>query len=414
MKPGMIPQSELTPGQLLDLERLKALRNVEHDKLRREALGQPRASWELPFTNADLVRIVHASPTSLAELLAVEGIDGQRLERWGPLFFAELTGKPRPDEGADLTSVPAEEDDLAEVAEAFSRGRDASRVVSPPLAELGRLDPPLNRGEAACLRYLLRHLPPGWELYIQPHLNGLRPDFVLLHPRVGMAVFEVKDWNLEAMSCEADEATGSMRLWVEEDGEKVPCSFEDPIAKIHLYKEEIHKIYCPRSDARMGYALISAALVFPLANTARLHELFDPMRKELRMLDHERYWPLVGRDLLAQPDITQVLPSAHYSHSDYMTEDTADDLRELAGRAGVRCRAPASSATQRHAGEPRHLAHGDRFPRDQGAGRVGEVARACFTGRATRPRGQARPLRELQHHSQQLPARPRCPLEAGR
>ena len=36
-------------------------------------------------------------------------------------------------------------------------------------------------------------------IYVQPHLNGLRPDKVLLHPRVGVAVFEIKDWDLRAM-----------------------------------------------------------------------------------------------------------------------------------------------------------------------------------------------------------------------
>ena len=31
------------------------------------------------------------------------------------------------------------------------------------------------------------------------NLNGLRPDIVPLHPGVGVAVFEVKDWDLGAM-----------------------------------------------------------------------------------------------------------------------------------------------------------------------------------------------------------------------
>jgi hypothetical protein len=43
------------------------------------------------------------------------------------------------------------------------------------------------------------YLPIDWEIYVQPHLNGLRPDFVLLNPRIGIAVFEVKDWDLSAM-----------------------------------------------------------------------------------------------------------------------------------------------------------------------------------------------------------------------
>ena len=36
----------------------------------------------------------------------------------------------------------------------------------------------------------------GWGIYEQPHLNGDRPDFVLLHPERGIVVIEVKDWDL--------------------------------------------------------------------------------------------------------------------------------------------------------------------------------------------------------------------------
>ena len=39
-----------------------------------------------------------------------------------------------------------------------------------------------------------------WEIYVQPHLNGSRPDFILLNPKVGIGVFEVKDWKIETLS----------------------------------------------------------------------------------------------------------------------------------------------------------------------------------------------------------------------
>jgi hypothetical protein len=41
------------------------------------------------------------------------------------------------------------------------------------------------------------HLP-GWRIYEQPHLNGDRPDFVLLHEEKGVVIIEVKDWNLDS------------------------------------------------------------------------------------------------------------------------------------------------------------------------------------------------------------------------
>lgn len=58
------------------------------------------------------------------------------------------------------------------------------RVVVPPLSDLGKLRQPLTAGEHGVLQWFLEILPPSWEIYIQPHLNGLRPDFVLLHRTV--------------------------------------------------------------------------------------------------------------------------------------------------------------------------------------------------------------------------------------
>ena len=77
--------------------------------------------------------------------------------------------------------------------------RFKSRIVDPPLAELQNLRQPLTEGEQRVLEWFLEILPSGWEIYIQPHLNGLRPDFMLLHPKNGIAVYEVKDWSLRDM-----------------------------------------------------------------------------------------------------------------------------------------------------------------------------------------------------------------------
>ncbi len=74
-----------------------------------------------------------------------------------------------------------------------------TRTISPPRADLESLRQPLEEGEWRVFEFFDAHLPEKWEIYIQPHLNGLRPDFVLLHPDVGIAVFEVKNWDLDAV-----------------------------------------------------------------------------------------------------------------------------------------------------------------------------------------------------------------------
>ena len=73
------------------------------------------------------------------------------------------------------------------------------RLIDPPRTTLDRLPTPLTVGEQAVLDLLDAKLAPEWEIYVQPHLNGLRPDLVLLHPDVGIAVFEIKDWDLTAL-----------------------------------------------------------------------------------------------------------------------------------------------------------------------------------------------------------------------
>ncbi len=74
-----------------------------------------------------------------------------------------------------------------------------NRLICPPKSEHHKLRQPLQEGERLVLEFFDRWLPEEWEIYLQPHLNGLRPDFVLLHPRLGIGVFEIKDWDLDRM-----------------------------------------------------------------------------------------------------------------------------------------------------------------------------------------------------------------------
>src|SRR6056297_3116349 len=110
------------------------------------------------------------------------------------------------------------------------------RTIYPPLAEHPKLRQSLTEGEKRVLDTFNDHLPSDWEIYIQPHLNGLRPDFVLLNPNGGIGVFEVKDWDLRAMRYFTRKNQWGHALWAERDGKEFCIQKENPITKVNLYK----------------------------------------------------------------------------------------------------------------------------------------------------------------------------------
>lgn len=55
----------------------------------------------------------------------------------------------------------------------------------------------LTEGERNLAVFLDKNLPEGWKIYVQPYLNGKRPDIVIMHPKIGVRIFEVKDYALK-------------------------------------------------------------------------------------------------------------------------------------------------------------------------------------------------------------------------
>lgn len=204
-----------------------------------------------------------------------------------------------------------------------------TRFVSPPKNQLEKLRQPLTKGERKVFDFFDTCLSIEWEIYIQPHLNGLRPDFVLLNPKVGIAVFEVKDWDLDAMNYWLEDRGNekSPLLLASKGGKSFSLQKENPIEQIHKYKEEIFNLYCPRLQQRHGYAVITAGVIFPFAKEAALKELFASSLNYRGMDKYPRYNPLVGLESLQTLDIRNVFPEAQRSFSSYMSEDMANDLR---------------------------------------------------------------------------------------
>lgn len=183
------------------------------------------------------------------------------------------------------------------------------RLVSPPLEELDRLRTPLTDGERLVLDLLVERLPEKWEIYVQPHLNGLRPDFVVLHSEVGIGVIEVKDWTL-----------ATLRSTLSQGG-------ANPIDQLDGYRREIHDLYCPRLDGASGLAAVSGAVAFPLIDREELDAVLGPARRgRADSAAKQRYLRLVGREDLHERAVEALVPSATFFSSTIMTPELARDL----------------------------------------------------------------------------------------
>ncbi|MGB8991969.1 MAG: UvrD-helicase domain-containing protein [Desulfobaccales bacterium] len=203
-----------------------------------------------------------------------------------------------------------------------------SRFVSPPKDQLNKLRQPLTQGERLVFDFFDSHLKPEWEIYIQPHLNGLRPDFVLLHPEIGIAVFEIKDWDLDAMDYRVQERVGKPPILIAiKDGVKFSLQDQNPIEKIHRYKQEIYELYCPRLKKQFGYAAITSGVIFPFANDEKIKELLVPCLRYRKIDSNGKYNPISGSATIQSGNIRKAFPESFRNESYFMNQTLAQDLR---------------------------------------------------------------------------------------
>ena len=93
-----------------------------------------------------------------------------------------------------------------------------SNRIFPTWEQIKGFKQPLTEGESFLLHFLDQNLSKdvnfqdngdltnynGWLIFVQPFLNGSRPDIIIFNPKVGVQIIEVKDWNLHNYSYERD------------------------------------------------------------------------------------------------------------------------------------------------------------------------------------------------------------------
>jgi hypothetical protein len=182
-----------------------------------------------------------------------------------------------------------------------------NRVIKPSLEDIENLPTPLNSGEKQVLDFFCEYLPLEWEIYVQPPLNGLRPDFVLLNPNFGIAVFEVKNWSSDTKYY---HGPNSNRLLMKNASGKTVTTNHQPIDQVTNYRSEIKDLYCPSMFEKTNFSLITAGLIFPQWSDEKINQVFNSEVREKKKFEKKfSNNPIAGSEALAKGNIRAIFPN---------------------------------------------------------------------------------------------------------
>ena len=185
--------------------------------------------------------------------------------------------------------------------------------IYPSWDEIDQMRNPLEPGERQLAEYLDQHLPDNWEVYVQPFLNGDRPDIVILNDAVGAMIYEVKDWSLSSYHWE------NKQLMVSDRHGSYPVL--SPVAQVNHYRDNIIGLYLPQIGETVdlspkAFGVIKTGVYFHRATGNEARDFMPGFRETI-----------VGQDDLRSDNLARVVPDVERKGSHWMTKEWADGLR---------------------------------------------------------------------------------------
>ncbi len=157
----------------------------------------------------------------------------------------------------------------------------------------------------------------GWLIFVQPFLNGSRPDIIIFNPNVGVQIIEVKDWNLNNYSFEKN-SMGKQEFYVTDNKGSYPI--KSPVKQVEYYKEKLTGQLIPQIGEEIDknvqrYGLIKTSIYFHKATTEDAKELFKDQVKNYS------HFPVFGKNSLTASNLRQIVPDSYLPQSYYWTRD---------------------------------------------------------------------------------------------
>ena len=127
------------------------------------------------------------------------------------------------------------------------------------------------------LLHILQGLSDEYTVYFQPHINYAHPDIVVTHPRKGILLIEVKDWNLPAYRFHAHKTHGYWTVLGED------TRLTSPFEQVEGYKNELYDLLSPelcnkniyqKELPRHPYSIVQNAVFFSTSSYAQVCALY--------------------------------------------------------------------------------------------------------------------------------------------
>ena len=207
----------------------------------------------------------------------------------------------------------------------FLRKETKNRIY-PSWGQISILKQPLTEGEVALATYLDNNLPNEWEIYLQPYLNGDRPDIVLLNENVGMMVIEVKDYKYGAYYSKPIRTRNGIskrnfQYFVKTSNRDIPIS--SPVNQVNRYRRKIMSLYVPEigeviNENKRALAVIGIGVYMHKMNTIQAHDF----------IKGNKYCSVFGNDMLDNSNnISKIIPSVKIKKSIFFNKEMATKIR---------------------------------------------------------------------------------------
>jgi len=211
--------------------------------------------------------------------------------------------------------------------------------IFPDWEEIKSFNQPLTDGELFLLEYLDNNLPrqnekinlndiencDSWLIFVQPYLNGTRPDIILLNPKVGIQIIEVKDWNIEHYNLNKIQKSNKKNeyvLYVNDGSGQHPI--KRPDLQVAYYKKKIVEQLLPQIGERIdvdssAWGTIKTSLYFHNETTAKINNFFSCLKI------HKKN-PIFGFDSLDKNNLSEIVPDVQFRFSKYWKSNWTKEI----------------------------------------------------------------------------------------
>lgn len=185
----------------------------------------------------------------------------------------------------------------------------------PTWGEIEKFHNPLTEGEEKLARFLDDTLPEGWMVFLEPYLNGSRPDIVVFNPQIGVMIYEVKDWNLNFYHWKGEQ------LFVNDAKGSYPINEKDPRKQVNHYKTKIIEQLVPQ----LGEEIDRNSDAFGLVRTGLyFHKMSGEASRAF--FNNPAYPVIIGYDDLDDSNLEVIVPYSHLQKSKFMQTEWADEI----------------------------------------------------------------------------------------